>query len=190
MRPLGNRHKPLVWAGFLSGQPERHFFHNMLECLLGHLRGSSQKHFAAIQPKRPLSVGLHHEFDLQHTHFFETRQKASMTHIRSPSSPAGETDLAAEASQKTRLQKPPLYRVLIHNDNYTTMDFVVWVLMGIFHKPEGEAVETMWKVHLEGVGVAGIYPREIAETKIARAEMEAEVKEFPLRFSMEPEEAS
>jgi ATP-dependent Clp protease adaptor protein ClpS len=134
-------------------------------------------------------MSLHH-VDLQHTYFFETGQKALMTHIRSPASPPSETDVAVETKQKTQLQRPPLYKVLIHNDNYTTMDFVVNILMGIFRKPEGEAIEIMWKVHLEGVGVAGIYPREIAETKIAHAEIEAEMKEFPLRFSMEPEEAS
>jgi len=112
-----------------------------------------------------------------------------MTHIRSAAGPLGEADVAVQAEQKTQLKKPPLYKVLIHNDNYTTMDFVVRILMEIFHKPENEAIETMWKVHLEGVGVAGIYSREIAETKMARAEAEAAANEFPLRFSMEPQEA-
>jgi ATP-dependent Clp protease adaptor protein ClpS len=107
-----------------------------------------------------------------------------MTHTRSP-----EADVAVETEQRTQLKRPPLYKVLIHNDNYTTMDFVVRILMDIFHKPENEAVEVMWKVHHEGVGVAGIYSREIAETKMARAKAEAVAYEFPLRFSMEPEEA-
>jgi len=112
-----------------------------------------------------------------------------MTHIRSPESPLGETDVAVETKQRTQLKKPPLYKVLIHNDNYTTMEFVVQVLMDVFHKPESEAVETMWKVHLEGIGVAGVYPREIAETKMAYAQAQAAANEFPLRFSMKPEEA-
>jgi len=111
-----------------------------------------------------------------------------MTHTHSPVSPLEEADVATMGQQRTRLQKPPLYQVLIHNDHYTTMDFVIRVLMDIFHKPESEAVETMWKVHLEGVGVAGIYPREIAETKMTRAQTEAMAHEFPLRLSMQPEE--
>jgi len=113
-----------------------------------------------------------------------------MTHLPSPAAPAGETDLAVKAKQGTQTREPPLYKVLIHNDNYTTMDFVVWVLTDIFHKPENEAIETMWKVHLEGVGVAGVYPREIAETKAACAQAEAAAREFPLRFSLEAQEAS
>jgi len=112
-----------------------------------------------------------------------------MTSIPSSASPSGEAEVAAQTKQRTQLKRPPLYKVLIHNDNYTTMDFVVRVLVEIFHQPENEAVETMWKVHIEGVGVAGIYSREIAETKMARAQAEATAHEFPLRFSMHPEEA-
>jgi ATP-dependent Clp protease adaptor protein ClpS len=113
-----------------------------------------------------------------------------MSHIRSAADPLSEVavELGQKTRQKSQGQRPPLYRVLIHNDNYTTMDFVIRVLMDIFHKSEEEAVETMWKVHLEGIGVAGTYPREIAETKMARAEAEAASHEFPLRFSMQPEE--
>ena len=70
------------------------------------------------------------------------------------------------------------------------MEFVIRVLMDVFHKPENEATETMWKVHIEGVGVAGLYPREIAETKMSQARMMAVAHEFPLRFSMEPAEES
>ncbi|MCL2012362.1 MAG: ATP-dependent Clp protease adaptor ClpS [Cystobacterineae bacterium] len=106
--------------------------------------------------------------------------------ISSPTSPSIET--AIEVEQRAQLKKPPLYKVLIHNDHYTTMDFVVRVLMDIFHKPENEAVETMWKVHLKGIGLAGVYTREIAETKVECAQALAIAHEFPLRLSMEPEE--
>ncbi|MCL2626868.1 MAG: ATP-dependent Clp protease adaptor ClpS [Cystobacterineae bacterium] len=109
-----------------------------------------------------------------------------MTRPLSTTHPADEADVALEVEKRVQLQKPPLYKVLIHNDNYTTMEFVIHVLMEVFHKPENEAVETMWKVHMEGIGVAGIYPREIAETKMSQAQTLAVAQEFPLRFSMEP----
>src|SRR6185295_5975789 len=82
---------------------------------------------------------------------------------------------------KEKLKRPPMYRVLLHNDNYTTRDFVVAVLKEVFHKSETDAVQIMLHVHYNGIGVAGVYPYEVAE-KLARE------NEYPLRLSMEPED--
>lgn len=88
-------------------------------------------------------------------------------------------------ADEVRLPRP--CRVLMHNDHYTTMDFVVQVLQEIFRKPRREAVRTMLEIHTAGVGVAGVYPAEIAETKIAEVHARARGAGFPLRCSMEPE---
>jgi ATP-dependent Clp protease adaptor protein ClpS len=82
---------------------------------------------------------------------------------------------------------PRMWRVLLHNDDFTTQEFVVWVLETVFRKPEAEAFEIMLHVHHAGIGVAGVYTKEIAETKVAATERLAEQHEFPLRVSMEPE---
>jgi ATP-dependent Clp protease adaptor protein ClpS len=77
---------------------------------------------------------------------------------------------------------------LLHNDNYTTREFVVAILREVFHKGEGEAVQIMLHVHYNGIGVAGVYTYEVAETKIKTVEKLARENDFPLRLSMEPEE--
>lgn len=89
---------------------------------------------------------------------------------------------------KEKLQKPPLYKVLLHNDNYTTREFVVAVLREVFHKNETDAVQIMLHVHYNGIGVAGVYTFEVAETKIKTVEKLARESDFPLRLSMEPED--
>jgi ATP-dependent Clp protease adaptor protein ClpS len=89
---------------------------------------------------------------------------------------------------KEQLKKPPLYKVLLHNDDYTTMEFVVWVLMSIFHHDEATATGIMLHVHKNGVGVAGVYARDIAETRAVKVEALARAHEFPLRCSIEEEE--
>ena len=93
------------------------------------------------------------------------------------------------ASTKTRTEqktaKPRLYKVLLHNDDYTTMEFVVFVLMSVFHHEETTATQIMLHVHKKGVGVAGVYTKEIAETRIVRVHELAKEHEFPLRCSME-----
>lgn len=95
------------------------------------------------------------------------------------------TGTAVEERAKTRLKKPRMYKVLLHNDDYTTMEFVVFVLQGIFHHSESEAMQIMLHVHKHGVGVAGVFTREIAETRIAQVEALARKHEFPLRCSMD-----
>ncbi|HET97105.1 MAG TPA: ATP-dependent Clp protease adapter ClpS [Desulfurivibrio alkaliphilus] len=89
--------------------------------------------------------------------------------------------------ERQELRRPPLYKVLLHNDDYTTMDFVVMVLTMIFHHPQESANRVMMQVHREGVGVAGIFPRDVAETKIAMVHGLARKHEYPLKCSIERE---
>lgn len=83
------------------------------------------------------------------------------------------------------VQEPPLYKVLLHNDDYTSMEFVVAILENVFHKSRQEATRIMFNVHEKGVGIAGIYTREICETKIVTVHELARKNEFPLRCSLE-----
>jgi ATP-dependent Clp protease adaptor protein ClpS len=94
-----------------------------------------------------------------------------------------EEDLAVERRPRTR--RPRRYRVLLHNDDYTTMEFVVWILMTVFHHAETEATQIMLHVHRKGVGVAGVYPHEVAETRVSQVHELAKQHEFPLRCSIE-----
>ena len=96
-----------------------------------------------------------------------------------------EHDEAVITESETRLKKPPLYKVMIHNDDYTTMEFVVFVLQTVFQHEETEAVHIMLQVHVQGVGVAGVYTYEIAETKVAQVEALARAREFPLLCTVE-----
>jgi ATP-dependent Clp protease adaptor protein ClpS len=88
---------------------------------------------------------------------------------------------------ETKLQKPKMFRVLLHNDDFTTMEFVVFVLQYVFNKVDAEAITIMLKVHNEGVGVAGIYPYEIAKTKADKTMNLAKAREFPLLCTIEAE---
>ena len=96
-----------------------------------------------------------------------------------------EPGVITERRTERALKKPKMYKVLLHNDDYTTMEFVVFVLQGIFHRSEADAVQIMLHVHKNGIGVAGVYSYEIAETRIAQVETLARQHEFPLRCSME-----
>lgn len=89
---------------------------------------------------------------------------------------------------KGRLKPPTMWQVILHNDDFTTQEFVVWVLRTVFHKPDPEAVRIMLNVHQQGKGLAGVYPRDVAETKLAQVKRLAEAQEFPLLCTMEPEE--
>ena len=86
---------------------------------------------------------------------------------------------------KEQLGEPRLFQVLLHNDDYTTMQFVVEILMHVFHKNADEATAIMLNVHKEGIGIAGVYPYEIAETKVERTHHLAREAEFPLRCTLE-----
>jgi ATP-dependent Clp protease adaptor protein ClpS len=96
---------------------------------------------------------------------------------------------ASEVLEKVRVrtEKPPLFRVLLHNDDYTTMQFVVEVLESIFHKSPAEAHRIMMQVHLAGLGTCGLYPHEVAETKVDLVHTRARAQGFPLRASLEEE---
>ncbi len=99
--------------------------------------------------------------------------------------PYSEKDLQEDTD--LQLKKPPLYSVFLLNDDYTTMDFVIHVLETIFHRPVIEATRIMLHVHKNGKGLAGVYTREIAETKIETVHKIAREHEFPLKCSMEKE---
>lgn len=86
---------------------------------------------------------------------------------------------------RQKIEEPPVYKVILHNDDYTTMDFVVMILEGIFHKSHTEATKIMINVHQQGVGVAGIYPRDIADTKASLVHDMARKNDYPLRCSIE-----
>jgi ATP-dependent Clp protease adaptor protein ClpS len=97
-----------------------------------------------------------------------------------------ETGLAVEERKKTR--RPRRWKVLIYNDDFTAMEFVVHVLIKHFRKPPAEAVHVMLQVHHKGIGVAGVYPRDVAETKVAEVTAEARENGMPLRLEARPAE--
>ncbi len=99
--------------------------------------------------------------------------------------PESQGDVQEKARTKTA--KPPLFKVLLHNDDYTTMEFVVHVLESIFDKSPAEAHRVMMHVHNQGVGVCGTYTFEIAETKVDRVHEEAREAGYPLRATLEEE---
>ena len=96
-----------------------------------------------------------------------------------------EDNVKTISRQKTKLTEPKQYKVLLLNDDYTTMDFVVAVLESIFGKSPSEAVPIMLKVHKEGRGVCGLYPKQIAETKIELVHQRARSSGYPLKCVME-----
>jgi ATP-dependent Clp protease adaptor protein ClpS len=83
--------------------------------------------------------------------------------------------------------EPPMYKVILLNDDYTTMDFVLLILQSVFRKSPADAKQIMLSVHQQGAGVAGVYTREVAETKIAVVHHLAAQNEFPLKCTMEPD---
>ena len=95
-----------------------------------------------------------------------------------------DTDIAV-ATVKPKIKKPPLYRVIIFNDDYTPMEFVVFILIEIFHHPPERAERIMLSVHKDGMGVAGIYHLEIAEQKAYESAEEAKEHQYPLKINVE-----
>lgn len=88
---------------------------------------------------------------------------------------------------KDEAKEPSMYKVLLHNDDYTTMDFVVEILMTVFNKSMEESILIMMSVHRQGIGICGLYTFEVAETKMNSVHALARGKGFPLRCSMEKE---
>ena len=96
-----------------------------------------------------------------------------------------ESEGSVITEKKQQTKRPYMYKVLLHNDDYTTMDFVVMVLETVFHKSGEEATRIMLNVHEQGRGVAGVYPRDVAETKVILVYDLARKNEYPLKCSME-----
>lgn len=92
-----------------------------------------------------------------------------------------------DTREEQQVRRPRMWRVLLHNDDYTTQDFVVWILETVFHKPPADAVAVMLSVHRSGVGIAGIYTHDVAQTKVTTTRQLAEEHEFPLLVTLEPE---
>jgi ATP-dependent Clp protease adaptor protein ClpS len=90
-----------------------------------------------------------------------------------------------EVKDEQEIREPKLYRVILHNDDYTTMDFVIEILISVFHKPAAEAIRIMLDVHKKGKGICGVYHYDIAATKVAQVHQLAQTREFPLKCSLE-----
>jgi ATP-dependent Clp protease adaptor protein ClpS len=101
--------------------------------------------------------------------------------------PESEPEGALATAAKPKAKRPRRFRVLLHNDDFTTMEFVVHVLAEHFEKPPAEATQIMLQVHHKGVGIAGVYPRDVAETKVAEVTAEARAQGMPLLLTLEPE---
>lgn len=98
-----------------------------------------------------------------------------------------DNDSAVLTEKKTRLEKPKLFKVILHNDDFTTMEFVVFILTHVFKRSEAESFSIMLKVHHEGIGIAGIYPHDIAYMKSQKAMNLAKSRQYPLLVTVEPE---
>lgn len=94
---------------------------------------------------------------------------------------------APEPEIKERVEHPKLWKVLLHNDDFTTQEFVVWVLETVFNMAPADAYSVMMHVHQSGVGVAGLFTRDVAETKVKATQRLAEQHEYPLLVTLEPE---
>ena len=100
-------------------------------------------------------------------------------------SPEVEEEVTDETKDEVR--EPSMFRVLLHNDDYTTMEFVVEILIIVFNKSPEEAVEIMLNVHRKGIGICGVYTYEVSETKVNTVHVLAREKGFPLKCTMEKE---
>ena len=101
--------------------------------------------------------------------------------------PDSEYDGDVLTESETKLEKPKLFKVILHNDDFTTMEFVVFILMQVFLRSEAEAFTIMLKVHNEGIGIAGTYPFEVANMKSEKAMNLAKAHEYPLLCTVEEE---
>jgi ATP-dependent Clp protease adaptor protein ClpS len=97
----------------------------------------------------------------------------------------GRTEIGVVTKTKPKTQKPPMYKVLLLNDDYTPMEFVVHVLERFFNKPREEATQIMMHVHQKGVGICGVFTYEVAETKVTQVVDFARQHQHPLQCTME-----
>jgi len=105
---------------------------------------------------------------------------------KEPTRRGNDSDTQVITRSKTRTQKPAMYKVLLLNDDYTPMEFVVFVLEQVFNKTSDDAYEIMMHVHLKGVGVCGVYSFEVAETKMTQVMDIAKDNGHPLQCKLEP----
>lgn len=119
--------------------------------------------------------------------YFKNQKNHSIGPIFSDSDEDEYNEGGVATIKKVKIKKPKKYKVLIHNDDYTTMEFVVYVLQKIFHKNMDEAQAIMLKVHKEGMGVCGVYSYEIAESKSTKVSREAKENGHPLKCTIESE---
>ncbi len=98
-----------------------------------------------------------------------------------------ETEEEVISETRDEIDEPPMYKVLLHNDDYTTMEFVVEILMVVFKKSPEESVEIMLNVHKKGIGICGVYTYEVSETKVNTVHTLARENGFPLKCTMEKE---
>ncbi len=91
------------------------------------------------------------------------------------------------AEPRTKPKRPPLYKVILLNDDYTPMDFVVTVLEQIFRKTHEEAIQLMLQVHEKGAAICGVFTRDVAETKVDQVIEYARINDYPLQCALEPE---
>ena len=99
-----------------------------------------------------------------------------------------DVNLAPKTKPVVKTERPKLHKVILFNDDYTPRDFVTIVLQGEFHLSEDQAYRVMMTAHRKGACVVSVYPRDVAETKAARATEAGAAKGYPLRFGTEPEE--
>ena len=124
--------------------------------------------------------------DIYGNQFRMSRQRTTMMARPVNNNEAYEDGLAVKVKVKTK--KPSMYKVLLLNDDFTPMEFVVYVLERVFRKTRDEATDIMLKVHADGVGVAGVFTYEVAETKVDQVMTLARKNEHPLQCTMEREE--
>ena len=96
--------------------------------------------------------------------------------------------VAEKTESEIKLERPPLYKVFLHNDDFTTMEFVVYILQTVFNHGESDAVSIMLNVHRQGIGLAGVYTYEVAEMKVDKVTSIAQANEFPLLCTMEEDD--
>lgn len=97
------------------------------------------------------------------------------------------TVIERRTKTQSKTKRPPMFKVILLNDDYTPMEFVVELLKTVFHRPHAEATKIMLWVHQNGLGVAGVYPFEVAETKVHMVEELAREAQYPLKCVMEKE---
>ncbi len=104
-----------------------------------------------------------------------------------PGGPEREGDLATRTRTTKKAARPPRFKVVLYNDDYTPMEFVVALLESVFRKSPAEATQLMLQIHRKGAGIAGVYVLEVAETKVATVHRMAEERGYPLRAGVEDE---